>query len=210
MLPLVFLGGALTGAAGLLTAALWDKHRTESQFSPILKNPKELDAKQAAKQLNQYFFKAQALYSECNKIVMESCELIITPIPLPDDSLLGKAGVVLGSHANKWCRGWRESQLKDVREEAKNLYARYKGVFKRANELAIQKGAPAIDLKSISYSASSMSIDRSLDNDNWDREFQDFADTIREFIENSCNIAEKLIDILEKDGESKPALPIEA
>lgn len=197
MLPLVFLGGAITGAAGLLGAALWDKHRTESQYSPLLKSADNLDAEQTARQLNTYFFKAQAIYTKCNEIVIASSELIVTPIPLPGNNFLQKAANLLGSGANRYCRSWRESEMRQLKKEAKELYGRYRGVFERANQLATQKGATPIDLNAIIFSESSPKIDSSLENDNWDREFQELADTIREFIEKSCDAAERLIDILE-------------
>lgn len=210
MLPLVFIGGAVTGAAALLAAALWDKNKTESQFSPLLKSPNHLDAEQTAKQLNSYFFKAQGLYSKCNQIVIESSELIVTPIPLPDDNVLQKAANLLGGSANRYCRNWRESQLHDIREEAKKLYARYRGVFEQANKLALQKGGEPVGLSAIQFSGNQPRINNSLDNDDWDREFQELADTIREFIEQSCNAAEKLIDILEQENGAKIQLSIEA
>lgn len=188
MLPLVFVGGAITGAAGLLAAALWDKHRTDSQYSPALKSPETLDATGAAEQLNSYFFKAQALYSKCNEIVFSAIGLISTPIPLPDDNIFQKAGVFLGGKANKWCRNWRQRQLNEVREEAETLFDRYKGVFKRANELVAQKAGQSVDLSAIKFAGNDRQIDSSLENDNWDGEFEEFADTIREFIESSCNV----------------------
>ena len=203
MLPLVFLGGAVTGAAGLLAAALWDKNKTESQYSPLLKSASKLDAGEIAKQLNSYFFKAQAIYTKCNEIVVESSELIVTPIPLPDDNFLQKAANLLGSGANRYCRGWRESEMRQLKKEAKELYGRYRGVFERANHLAVQKGASPVDLSGITFSGNSPTIDNSLENDNWDREFGELADTLRDFIEKSCNAAEQLIDILEGESQDK-------
>lgn len=197
MLPLVFLGGAITGAAGLLGAALWDKHRTESQYSPLLKSAGNLDAEQTARQLNNYFFKAQAIYTRCNEIVIASSELILTPIPLPDDNFFQKAANLLRGVANRYCRSWRESEMRQLKKEAKALYGRYRGVFEQANRLAAQKGATPIDLSAIAFAGSSPTVDSSLENDNWDREFQELADTIREFIEKSCDAVERLIDILE-------------
>lgn len=208
MQPLIFLGGVLTGAAGLAAAALWDDKKTESQYSPLLKNPNEMNTDQVEEQLNNYFFKAQGLYSECNKIVMESCDLIFTPIPLPDDNILRKAANLLGGGANRYCRSWRESELRDVQNQAKKLYDRYKGVFERANALVLENGGTAIDLNNLTFSGKDIQIDNSLDNDDWGLEFQSLADIIREFIENSCNAAEQLIDLLKPENktETKPAI----
>ena len=198
MNPLVFLGGAAVGAGALLGASLWDKKRTEAAYSPSLKAPGSLDAAGAAKQLNSYFFTAQALCFKCDEIVLEGAELISTPIELPDDGLFQKAANWLGGGANLYLRKWRESQLRSLKEEVFALYGRYRGVFRRANGILAAKEMEGEDLSAIVYSKNPSRIDSSLENDKWDLEFQALADSIREFIENSCQIAGRLIDKLEE------------
>lgn len=198
MRPLAFIGGAISGAAGLIAVALWDQKRTESAFSPLLKTPGELDARDTAKQLNCYFFKAQQLYSKCNQIVMDSTHLISTPISLPDDGVFQKAANFLGGGATRACRGWRENELRNLKVELKNLYGRFRGVFRRANQLIADKNGSQADLKALGCMDSDPMIDNSLDNDNWDTEFMAFADSIRGYIERTCEAAEKLISQLDE------------
>lgn len=196
MLPLVFIGGALTGAAGLLGAALYDKHKTEAEFSPLLKKPESMTADEVEKQLNSYFFKAQAIYSECNKTVIEGSELIFTPIPLPDDSIFQKAANILGSAGNKFCRRNRVRELETLMEDAHKLYGRYKGVFKRANAILQERGNTPVDLSPISKSQKTPAVNNSLENDDWSLELEACADAIRDFIETSCAKAEELMEHL--------------
>lgn len=202
--PLVFLGGALTGAAGLLAAALWDQSRIEAQFSPLLKSASSLDAGQAAGQLNSYFFKAQEMYARLNEIMLESCELIATPISPPDESIFEKVGASLGGRATLWLRGWRESQLNDLARELEQLFDRYRGVFERANELVPRADAEPVDLRALKLSGTDVVINRSLDNDDWDLELAQLAAPIEDFIQKSCDAAERLIDALETSP--RPAL----
>ncbi|MBD5607983.1 MAG: hypothetical protein HDQ93_03930 [Desulfovibrio sp.] len=132
---------------------------------------------------------------------MESAELISTPIELSDDGLVQKAANWLGSAANLYCRKWRESQLRSLNEESLALYDRYRGVFKRANALLASRGLEEEDLSRVVRAPDLPRIDSSLANENWDAELQARADSTRNFIEQTCQIAERLIDKLEKMDE---------
>lgn len=145
---------------------------------------------------HDYYIEAQGIFTKCTQLVIDSCELVVTPISTPADNVLEKAGAAIGSVANKWLRAWRESQLKDAKGEARKLYGRYAGVFKRANCLAAEKGAKPVDLSACKFGAAP-TINNSLENDDWDTEFQKFADTITEFIDKTCEAADELIRILE-------------
>lgn len=201
MHPVAFLTGAAVGATALFAAAMYDSKKTESLYSPLLKTPGKLDAPEIVTQLNAYFFKAQQLYSKCNDIVQESCELISTPIELPDDSLFQKAGNTVAGKLNGICRKMRAGQIMDLKIEAQKLYNRYKGVFLRANELVGSAGINQVDLECLKPGKEKFLINNSLENDDWDIELNNAADVIRDFLDNSCNTAEKFIGLLENNEQ---------
>lgn len=198
MLPLLFIGGAVTGAAGLLAAALYDQHKTEVQYSPLLKTPELLDSEDVTRELNAYFFKAQDIVSKCNKIALEGGNLIFTPIPLPDDGFFQSAVNMLGGKMTSVSRGWKKNELLDLKKECQKLYGRYRGVFLRANELVRDNGSTSVNLDAISFTNSDFSIKNSLANEEWDNDFERLASNIRDFMDTSCNIAEQLIGMLEQ------------
>lgn len=202
MRPLAFLGGAVAGAAGLAAAAFIDHKVTESKFSPALKRPETLDAKQVAAELNNYFFKQQAVLSECNRIVIESSDNILTPLPLPWDNALRKAANSLGGGLSKVCRKESVGRLLSCKKQAEELYARYKGVFERANALLVESGHSAIVHPEDFFSEKIPQMDNSAENEDWGDEFDKLADEIRNGIEQSCNIAEQLIEALEPSREN--------
>lgn len=199
MLPLIFVGGAITGAAGLLAAALWDKHKTESEYSPALKTPQELDAQEVRNQLWTYFMKAQEIHRSCSTAVAEASNLQGTSIALPDDGLFQKAVNALDDGMNSVCRGLRGSQLRDLKDESQKLYNRYRGVFQRANGILRERGRTPVSLKAITFKGQDFSIDNSLKNEDWCWDFDELADKIRAFIDTSCEIADQLMDRLEQE-----------
>ncbi len=203
MLQLVFLGAALGGATSLLTSTLCDKNKTESQYSPHQKSAGNLDAGQIAKRLNSYYCKAQAISTKCHEIVSSSGELIVTPIPLSDDNFFQKAASLPGRGGNRYRRSWGESEMRQLKEEAKELYGRYREVFEQANHRAVQKGASPVDLSALTFSGNSPAIDNSPASCNREREFWELTDNIQAFIEKSCKAAKQLIDILEGKRKDK-------
>ncbi len=199
MQPLAFIGGAITGMAGLAAAAFIDHKITESKFSPDLKRPESLDAKRIAAELNNYFFKQQAVLSECNRIVIESSDNIVTPIPLPWDNTLQKAANVIGGGLTKICRKGNVGRLLNCRREAEDIYARYRGVFVRANVLISGAGCPALEIPARLFEHKGVQVNNSLENDDWGDEFDQLADHIRDGIELSCDMAEKMIESLQQE-----------
>ena len=199
MLPLVFVGGAITGAAGLLAAALWDKHNTESEYSPALKTPQELDAQEVRNQLYVYFMKAQEIHRSCSMAVAEATKLQGTSIALPDDGLFQKAVNTLDDGMNRVCRGLRESHLRDLKDESRRLYHRYRGVFQRANAILQERWETPVSLKGITFEGQKFAIDNSLENEDWCWDFDELADQIRAFIDTSCEIADQLDERLKQE-----------
>lgn len=192
-----FMGGIIAGAAGLTALALWDAQKTEKEYAPCLKTPEQLNANELFRQLNSYYFKAQNLLAECNSIMLESSDLISTPIDLPDDSFLQKAANLIGGKMNTVSRRWKRDQLLELQSNAKKLYGRYQGVFKKANDLLSEHGKSGVDLSVICLNASETDVNESLDNDDWIFELENLADIAREYLEKSCEVAEELISRLE-------------
>lgn len=207
MLPLLFIGGAITGALGLTAAALYDSAKTEAQYSPGLKTPNQLDANEVARQLNRYFFQANELGMKCNNIVMEGQDLAVTPLNLPDDNLMQKASDYIFGGLTSIGRTLKEKQVLDLKEDVQKLYKRYLGVFIRANEILQERGQMPLDLKELSFKGIDFKINNSLSNDDWILDFSDLAEKVNTFVERSGAIADQLINMLE--DESK-ALAIEA
>lgn len=207
MQPLAFIGGAIVGAAGLLGAALYDSHKTESQYSPLLRTPEKLDAAGVSDQLNAYFFKAQALYSKCNQIVLENSDLIIGPVSLPWDNSVRKAVNAVAAKLGKLCGNYNIHQLMECGKEANQLYRRYIGVFERANSILKERGRSPLELPDRLFPEKLAVPDASGSDDDWDSSFEIVADKLRDTIEASCNLAEQLIQTLgqnayEDAGES--------
>ena len=201
MLPLAFIGGAVTGAAGLLAAVLYNSHKAESEYSPLLKTPEHLDAAEVVGQLNVYFFKANSMHFKCSEIVMDSIHLAFRSIPLPDDGFFQKTANVIGDSMTGVCRGWRRDALLALKDDCQKLYGRYRGVFRRANAILRERGETPINLNAITFKGQDFSINKSLENEDWHLDFEALADRIRDFLDTSCAIAEQLVGILErKDG----------
>ena len=131
--------------------------------------------------------------------MMESAELATTPIELPWDNPLEKAAVFVSGKLTPFCRNQRASRLMDLRDEARGLYSRYRGVFERGRALLAERGIPS------AMSPAALEIETksrpgpSIDNDDWDLELDALADSIRDAIERSCEETESLIAALE-DG----------
>lgn len=199
-----FIGGVLTGVLGLAAIAVIDKQLTEGKLSPKFKSGDELDEEQAIRELNNFFFKAQAIYGKCNEIVLEASDLIVTPVEFPWDGLAQKAMNSLGCAMTRWSRNGRTAELLDQAQKVSELYTLYLPVFEQANGLLARRGlSPVILIKNLSPEELDRP-DNSMDNDDWDIEFGELADGIINFIEKSCALAEQLIDSLE--GSPQPEL----
>lgn len=99
----------------------------------------------------------------------------------------------MGGAGNRFCRASRVGNLGALLEEANKLYGRYRGVFKRANVIWAEAGKTPVNLADISRDEKPPVVNNSLDNDDWDRQFEACVDIIRDFIELSCQKAEELI-----------------
>lgn len=198
MKPQAFFGGALVGAAGLAAAAFIDHKITEAKFSPKLKQPDALDNEQVVRELNNYFFKIQALYSKCNKIALENSDLIVTSVTFPWDNPLRKVANILGDKLARVCRHTNLNQLADIRREANDIYRRYLGIFERANAIFAERGQTQQKIKANLF-ASRMNVQpTSSSGDDWDTSFESEVDYIRDTLEASCDMAEHLIERLEQ------------
>lgn len=198
-----FIGGVLTGMLGLAAAAMIDHEITEAKFSPDLKNPEKLDSERLIQELNNYFFKAQNIYSRCNETMLEATDLIVTPIELPWDNPMQKLMNAAGGKLASWCRRGRVSELMNLGRELTDLYARYLGVFERANSLAVEQGHGAEPVRVNLFHDAIRQPENSIENEDWDIEFSEVADTIINAIEESCEMAERLIDKLEQGPLNK-------
>lgn len=194
MRPIAFIGGVITGVAALAAAAYFDDKKTEAKYSPELKQPQGLDAGAICKELNNYFFMAQKIYAKCNEIQLEGSDLIATPIELPWDTPLRKVANSIGGKLTEICRGSKFSKLLDCRNELYQLYDRYNGVFKRANVLA----GDVLAIPDKLLVETGKKPDNSLANEEWDMELSEAVDNVRNAIEKSCDLAEQLIAMLEK------------
>lgn len=195
MMPIAFIGGTLTGIVGLAAATYIDHKIGESKFSPNLKKPQTLDAEQVCRELNNYFFKAQALELKCNKIVLEGSDLISDVMPLPWDNIFQKAVNSIGGKLLGISRRGKISQLLGCGKEAKQLYGRYEGIFARANALLEATGKMPVNLvQSVEFD---IAATKPTANEDWENEFEKLADAIREVIEKTCAAAEVLIEKLD-------------
>lgn len=199
MQPLAFIGGALTGMAGLAAAAFIDHTITESKLSPDCQQAEFLDSGQVVKELNGYFFKAQQLYSDCNKIALESSNLILTTATMPWDNFFRKTLSSLGGKMARVSRGCGVGELRGCGRKAQKLYAHYAGVFARAKSILSERGRSTPEIPASLDVGKFGHLDNSISNDNWDIEFEQYVDHVRNSIEKSCNMAEQLIEMLEQD-----------
>lgn len=206
MLPLVFIGGAITGAAALLGAALYDHDKTEAHYPASLENTAGLDKKEVCALLNDYYIKENALATKCSQLVME-CSNCYPAIEMPDENFAEKAFRMADNLITPTIRKWNVQQMLDLKEEAKKLYSRYKGTFRRANQLLKERGHTPLDLNEITFRGVDFSINNAGGNENWVFELIELSDKIRAFLDKSGDIAEKMIQLL--DGK-KATLAIEA
>lgn len=193
-----FLGGALVGAAGLAAAALLDK----SSSAPELPGPScgdsaaGLDARGAVDALNEYFFKAHELARRCSTLSMESGELCMGPIELPEDSLLEKAANAIGGGLTRVVRGFRAEDLRSLHRQAAQLFSDYRPVFTRGNDLL--KGAA---MAGVGVSTKELDIrdrlDNSLENEDWFDDLDEGCSRLNTFLTESADAAQELIDQLE-------------
>lgn len=216
MFPLVFLGGAIAGAAGLVTAALLDDKKTESAFPPLLKTPEHLDEEDVSSLLGDYALKANMLSIKCSDVEVKSCDLQSTSLELPDDSMFQKIANTVCNGLTRTCRGIRCGELNALKEEAAKLYGRYKGIFRRANALLRERGRSPLDLRPLRFSVEKITVNNALENDDWCLDFDEAVDVIRDFLQKSSDMAEEFIAIFEGTekrfalGPGNDASPLEA
>lgn len=201
MLPLAFIGGAVTGAAGLLAAVMYDSHKTESEYSPLLKAPESLDVEEVTRQLNIYFFQVTSLQLKCSKLLMDAGGLAITSLSLPDDGFFQKAAKVLDDGMTGIGRRLKADDLLTLKKDCQRLYGRYRGVFQRANVIVRERGKSPVSLKPITFTGHDFSIDNSLENENWWDDFDALVTKISDFMETSRAIAQQLTEMLEHEGD---------
>ncbi|MBD5648004.1 MAG: hypothetical protein HDQ89_10505 [Desulfovibrio sp.] len=193
-----FLGGALAGAAGLAAAALLDRNSSAPELpGPSCgDSPAGLDAAAVASALNEYFFKAHELARRCSTLSMESCELSMGPIDLPDDSLLQKAANAIGSGLTRVVRGFRNEDLRSLHRQAATLFSEYRPIFQRGNELL--KGA---SMAGVGVSTKELNIrerlDNRLDNEDWFDDLDEGCSRLNTFLTDSADAAQELIEQLE-------------
>lgn len=207
MLSPSFISGAIAGVAGLAAATFIDHKITESKFSPELKTPEGLDAAHVTSELNSYYFKGLALISKCNKIELENSNLIVASVSLPWDNPLQKAANAIGGKLAKVCRASGVSQLLACKKEAENVYGRYLGIFERANALLAERGRSPLPVAKRLFSVENVKLNCSVENEDWHEDFDKLADHIRDTIDQSCELAQQLIETLEQD---KPIGALEA
>lgn len=199
---IAFMGGAICGAAGLLGLAMHDAHKNGGR--PLPDNFSTLSAEECERLLESYFINAQKIYADCNELALESCGLISTPIELPDDSVFQKGANFIGGSATLIARALRIRQLNGLLADAIELYAKYRPVFVRSNELLRERGQKALALSDLAPQKNAICANNDLENDDWGFELENGADVIRDFIELSCGRAEALIDLL---GAAPVCLP---
>lgn len=201
MLPLVFIGGAVTGAAGLLAAVMYDNHKSESAYSPLLNTPEHLDAEEVTRQLNAYFFKASSLHLKCSQIIGDSSHLIFTSVPLLTDGFLERAVNAFGDGMTGISRRLRQDDLVTLKKDCQRLYDRFHGIFQRANTILQERGKSPVSLKSITFKGVDFSIDNSVENEDWWEDFSALTDKIQNFLDTSCKIAEQLVEMLKQEDD---------
>ena len=193
-----FLGGALAGAAGLAAAALLDKNSSVPGLpGPSCgDSPAGLDAAGVVNALNEYFFKAHELARRCSTLSMESSELCMGPIELPDDSLLQKAGNILDGGLTRVVRGFRAEELRSLHRQVAQLFRDYRPMFTRGNELL--KGAA---MAGVGVSTRELDIrdrlDNSLENEDWFDDLDEGCSRLDTFLSDSADAAQELIEQLE-------------
>lgn len=193
-----FLGGALAGAAGLAAAALLDKSSSAPELpGPSCQgSPSGLDVRGVTDALNEYFFRAHELARRCSTLSMESCELAMGPIELPDDSLLQKAGNILDGGLTRVVRGFKVENLRTLRRQAATLFSEYRPVFLRGNELL-----KSASMAGVSVSTKELDIrdclDNRLDNEDWFDDLDEGCSRLETFLTDSADAAQALIGQLE-------------
>ena len=189
------LGGALVGVVSLATAAMLNEKSSDS-LSPSKINA--FDADGLAAQLNSYFSKANFLALKCSNIVIESGKFHHSHIDLPDDDILIRAGNKIGGSMTVVMRKWKMNSLLDLKKEAEQLYAEHRAVFASANALLKQHVAQQVSYKELVFSDKDFSLNNALTNDDWILEFEDLADKIRDALNKSADVAEQLVNGLER------------
>lgn len=207
MLPLAFIGGALFGAAGLAVAAMVDKQKTEAGFPPSLKRCAELDRHDISMLLTDYYIRENQLATECGVLVAE-CGNCYPAIEMPDENLAEKVFRLADNVMTPKIRKWDHDKMLSLRDEAQKLYARYKPAFLRANKLLREEGQSPLDLRAITFKGVDFSLDNSAENENWVFDLLDLSDKIRNFLDISGDIAEKMINFLD-ETKTCPAIAAE-
>lgn len=193
-----FLGGALAGAAGLAAAALLDKGSSAPELpGPSCPgSPSELDCGGVVFALNEYFFKAHTLANRCSSLSLESSDLCMGPIELPEDDLLDKARNALDGGLTRMVRGFKAEDLRSLRRQAAQLFADYRPMFTRGNELL-----KAARMAGVGVSTRELDIrdrlDNRLENEDWFDDLDEGCSRLNAFLTGSADAAQELIDQLE-------------
>ena len=90
------------------------------------------------------------------------------------------------------------NSLLDLKKEAEQLYAEHRAVFASANALLKQHVAQQVSYKELVFSDKDFSLNNALTNDDWILEFEDLADKIRDALNKSADVAEQLVNGLER------------
>lgn len=193
-----FLGGALAGAAGLAAAALLDKGSSAGELpAPTCPaSPAGLDAGGVVDALNEYFFKAHELARRCSTLSMESCNLAMGPIELPDDSLLQKAGNVIGGGLTRVVRGFKAEDLRSLHRQAAQLFSDYRPVFTRGNALLKDAAMAGVGVSTRELEIRDR-LDNRLENEDWFDDLDEGCSRLSTFLTESADAAQDLIGQLE-------------
>lgn len=205
-----FLGGAVAGAVGLAAAALLDKGGPEEiELRPSCAGQAGKDAAGVTNALREYFFKAHELAVRCSGLSMESCDLAMGPIELPDDDLLEKARTAIGGGLTQIVRSFKAGDLRSLHRQAATLFHEYRPVFICGNEL-LRSAA----LAGVGVSTKELDIEDRLDNrlanEDWFDELDEGCYRLNTFLTKSADAAQQLIqqlEALQKHGAPAP-MPI--
>lgn len=193
-----FLGGALAGAAGLAAAALLDKNSSAPELpGPSCGDaPAGLNAAGVVSALYEYFFKAHELARRCSTLSMESSELCMGPIELPEDTLLQKAGNAIGGGLTRVVRGFRAEDLRSLHRQAATLFSDYRPVFTRGNELLKDAAMTGVGVSTRELDIRDR-LDNSLANEDWFDDLDEGCSRLNTFLTESADAAQELIEQLE-------------
>jgi hypothetical protein len=133
---------------------------------------------------------------------MESGDLHHTPIDLPDDDILTRVGNRIGGKMTETSRSWKLDALLDLKKEAEKLFREHSSVFKQANILLKASGMETVSFKGVSFKEQDFTLNNDLSNDDWILDFDALADKVRDFLNTSSALVERLINGVERLQEN--------